>query len=194
MAAIIYSMSSMMLQIRNMKSNRCKAIVIEELVKLGLRYKYVELGEVELKRDAPLEKLQLIDAALQKSGLELIVHISSQLIEKIKGSIIQFINSSDELRRSSLSEYISKRVNFDYNYLSNKFSGSEGMTIEEYLINQRIEEVKKLLVSDTLSLCNIAYRLHYSGVAHLSNQFKKITGSTPSKYRQHYHNSCINPL
>jgi AraC family transcriptional regulator len=68
------------------------------------------------------------------------------------------------------------------------------MTIEEYLINQRIEEVKKLLVSDTLSLCNIAYRLHYSGVAHLSNQFKKITGSTPSKYRQHYHNSCINPL
>jgi len=187
-------MSSMMLQIRNMKSNRCKAIVIEELIKLGLRYKYVELGEVELNRDAPMEKLQLIDAALKKSGLELMGYNKSQLIEKIKGSIIQFINSSDELRRSSLSEYISKRVNFDYNYLSNKFSGSEGMTIEEYLINQRIEEVKKLLVSDTLSLCNIAYRLHYSGVAHLSNQFKKITGSTPSKYRQHYHNSCINPL
>jgi YesN/AraC family two-component response regulator len=174
----------MLLQIRNMESERCKTIVKEELNKLNLPYGYVELGEVELKEDIANEELKLLGAALKKSGLELIVDNTSQLIDKIKIAIKHLVYCSDNLLRPSTSEYLSKSVNYDYNYISKIFSKNEGVTIEKYIILERIERVKKLLITGKFSLSEIAYMLLYSSVAHLSNQFKKVTGLTPFVFRQ----------
>ncbi len=174
----------MMLHIRNMESGRCKAMVKNELNKLGLHYKTVELGEVELKENISREKLQLIDIALRDAGLELMNDKKSHLIEKIKTAIYQLIYLSDDLPKPNFSDYISKKVNHDYNYVSNLFSGAQGITIEKYIIAQKIERVKELLVYCELSLSDIAYKLQYSSVAHLSNQFKKVTGLTPTFFRQ----------
>jgi YesN/AraC family two-component response regulator len=184
----------MRLQIRNMESERCKTIVKEELNRLGLLYDSVELGEVELKENVSDEELQLIGAALKKSGLELIVDNTSQLIEKIKIAIKHLVYCSDDLHRPNASEYLSKRVNFDYNYLSKIFSNIEGITIEKYIIQERIERVKKLLITGKFSLSEIAYMLLYSSVAHLSNQFKKVTGLTPFVFRQLIDNSIQKPV
>jgi len=167
-----------------MESERCITLVKEELNKLGLDFSSVELGEVELKRNVSYEELQLIDAALKKSGLELIGNNTNQLIGKIKIAIKHLVYCSDDLFRLNASEYISERVNHNYNYLSKIFSGREGITIEKYIIRVRIERVKKLLIADNFSLSEIAYKLMYSSVAHLSNQFKKITGFTPFVFRQ----------
>jgi AraC-like DNA-binding protein len=167
-----------------MESSRCKAMVVNELNKLGLHYKTVELGEVELKENLSREKLLLIDIALKSAGLELINDKKSLLVEKIKAAIYQLIYLSDNLPKPNYSDYISKKVNHDYNYLSNLFSRLQGITIEKYIIAQKIERVKELLVYDELSLSDIAYKLQYSSVAHLSNQFKKVTGLTLSFFRQ----------
>lgn len=177
----------MMLHIRNMESDRCIKVVKDELKKLGIRYKTVELGEVELEEVISLEKRQMIDMALRSAGLELIDDKKSTIIEKIKEAIFQLIYLADDLHKSNFSDYISMKVNYDYAYLSNIFSSTEGITIEKYIIAQKIECVKELLAYTTLSLNNIAFRLQYSSVAHLSNQFKKITGLTPSLYRQLRH-------
>jgi len=142
------------------------------------------LGEVELKENISSEKLQLIDAALREVGLELINNNKNRLIEKIKATIYQLVYLSDDLPKPNFSVFISQRVNHDYPYLSNLFSGMQGMTIEKYIIAQKIERVKELLVYDKLSLSNIAYKLQYSSVAHLSNQFKKVTGLTPTFFMQ----------
>jgi len=174
----------MRLQIRNMESERCKTIVKEELNRLGLLYDSVELGEVELKENLSVEELQAINAALKKSGLELIVDNTNQLIEKIKMAINHLVYSSDDLLRPNTSEYLSKRVNYDYNYISKIFSNVEGITIEKYIIRERIDRVKKLLITGNFSLSEIAYMLLYSSVAHLSNQFKKVTGLTPNDFKQ----------
>jgi AraC-like DNA-binding protein len=174
----------MRLQIRNMESERCKTIVKEEMNRLGLPYDSVELGEVELKHNVSSEELQLIDAALKKSGLELIVDNTSLLIGQIKTAIKHMVYCSDGLVRPNASEYLSKRVNHDYNYISKIFSSIEGITIEKYIILERIERVKKLLITGNFSLSEIAYKLLYSSVAHLSNQFKKVTGLTPFAFRQ----------
>ena len=175
----------MMLRIRNMESDRCKAVVKEELNKLGLIYKSVELGEVELKENNISSiKMQLIDSALKKSGLELMPDNKTILIDKIKDAITHLVYFSDEISRPTFSEYICKQVNYDYNYLSKIFSEIEGMTIEKYIITQRIERVKELLVCERLSLNEIAYKMLYSSVSHLSNQFKKVTGLSPVQYRQ----------
>ena len=173
----------MMLRIRNMESDRCKTIVIEELNKLGLHYKSVELGEVELKDNISNLKMQLIDSALKKSGLELMANNKSILIDKIKDAINHLVYFSEDLSRPNFSDYISKKVNYDYNYLSKIFSEGEGITIEKYIIHQRIERVKELLIYDGLSLNEIAYKMLYSSVAHLSNQFKKVTGLSPAQFR-----------
>jgi YesN/AraC family two-component response regulator len=174
----------MRLQIRNMESDRCKTLVKEELHRLGFTYDSVELGQVELRKDASAEELRLIYAALKKSGLELIVDNSSQLVGKIKMAIKHMVYCSDGLHRINTSEYLTKRVNFDYNYLSKIFSKIEGITIEKYVIRVRIERAKKLLLSGKFSLSEIAYMLLYSSVAHLSNQFKKVTGLTPFVFKQ----------
>jgi AraC-like DNA-binding protein len=175
----------MMLLIRNMESDRCKRIVKEELKKLGVQYKYVELGEAELVKKISSEEFQLLDIALKKSGLELMSDHKTVLIDKIKESINQLLLHMDDIDVPGISDYISKRVSNGYSYLSKIFSEIEGITIEKYYIIQRINRVKDLLVYDGLSLNEIAFKLHFSSVAHLSNQFKKVTGLTPFNFRQY---------
>jgi len=173
-----------------MESNRCKTAVKNELIKLGLQYKRVELGAVELKENISVENLHLIDIALRNAGLELMADKKTQIVEKIKLAVNQLICLSDDFPKPNFSDYISKNVNFDYAYLSNLFSGSQGITIERYIILQKIERVKELLLFGECCLREIAYKLQYSSVAHLSNQFKKITGITPSFFRQLQNNKC----
>ena len=174
----------MMLRIRNMESDRCITMVKDELSKHGLQYKNVELGKVELKGNISGEKLRLVDMGLRNAGLELMEDKKSRLIEMIKVTIYQLIYLSDDLPKQNYSDYISKKVNRDYAFLSNLFSGVQGVTIEKYIIAQKINRVKELLVYCKLSLSDIAYKLQYSSVAHLSNQFKKVTGLTPSFFKQ----------
>lgn len=174
----------MLLQIRNMESDRCKALVRKELANLGLHYKKVELGEVELKDSISEEQLKLIDTALRNYGFELMYDKNNRIIEKIKSSVFQLIYKSDDLPKQNFSGFISRVVNRDYTYLSNLFSSIQGLTIESYIIQQKISRIKELLVHDNISLSNIAFKLKYSSVAHLSNQFKKVTGLTPSFFKK----------
>jgi len=174
----------MMLHIRNMESGRCIIVVKNELNKLGLRYKNVELGEVELVGTISGEKLKLMDIELRNFGLELMGDRKTILVEKIKTAVYQLIYLSDDLPKSSYSEYISSKVNLDYAGLSHLFASMQGVTIGKYIIEQKIERVKELLVYDNLSLGDIAYKLQYSSVAHLANQFKKVTGLTLSFFRE----------
>jgi YesN/AraC family two-component response regulator len=174
----------MMLLIRNMESERCKTIVKQELRKLGVHYTYVELGEVEILVKLSSEKQNLLADALKKSGLELMVNQKTLLIDKIKEAVNEYIYSSDDITHPNFSAFITQKVNYDYNYLSKTFSEREGMTIEKYFIQQRIDRVKEMLVYGGFSLNEIAYKMLFSSVAHLSNQFKKVTGLTPFNFRQ----------
>lgn len=167
-----------------MVSIRCKMIVKSELEKLGLHFKTVELGEVdilELLTNVTRNKLMV---ALKKSGLELMDDKKSILIEKVKNVIIEMVHYTDEYPNINFSEFISERLNYDYTYLSNLFSEVQGTTIEKFIIYHKIERVKELIVYDELNLSEIAFKMHYSSVAHLSNQFKKITGLTPSHFKK----------
>jgi len=159
-------------------------IVKEELKKLGMKYVFVDLGVVEVMEDITPEQRELLKANLLKSGLELLDDKRSILIEKIKNVITELIHYSDELPRVNYSDYISKKLGYDYTYLSNIFSEVKGTTIQQFIIINKIERVKELLLYDELNLTEIAYKLHYSSVAHLSNQFKKITGLSPSFFKQ----------
>ena len=174
----------MKLYIKFMVSLRCKMIVKEELKKLGLKYVVVDLGVVEVMEDITPEQRELLKANLLKSGLELLDDKRSILIEKIKNVITELIHYSDELPRVNYSDYISEKLDYDYTYLSNIFSEVKGTTIQQFIIINKIERVKELLLYDELNLTEIAYKLHYSSVAHLSNQFKKITGLSPSFFKQ----------
>jgi len=167
-----------------MVSLRCKLMVKEELKTLGLHYVSVDLGMVEIMEEMTQEQHDLLKKNLLKSGLELLDDKRSILIEKIKNVIIEMIHYSDELPTDNYSEYISKKLDYDYTYLSNIFSEVKGITIQQFIINHKIERVKELLLYDELNLTEISYRLHYSSVAHLSNQFKKVTGLSPSFYKQ----------
>jgi AraC-like DNA-binding protein len=159
-------------------------MVKEELKTLGLHYVSVDLGMVEIMEEMTQEQHDLLKKNLLKSGLELLDDKRSILIEKIKNVIIEMIHYSDELPTDNYSEYISKKLDYDYTYLSNIFSEVKGITIQQFIINHKIERVKELLLYDELNLTEISYRLHYSSVAHLSNQFKKVTGLSPSFYKQ----------
>jgi len=161
-------------------------IVKSELEQLGLHFVKIELGEVEIMEDVSAKQLAELNIALKKSGLELMDDRKSILIEKIKKIIIELVHYSDldEPLRINFSTYLSKKLNYDYTYLSNLFSEVQGTTIEHFLIIHKIERVKELLVYDELTVTEIAYKLHYSSVAHLSTQFKKITGLTPSHFKQ----------
>ena len=174
----------MMLYIRNMECDRCKTIVKTELDKLGLLCKSIELGEVEIVENISREKLQLIDIVLRNVGLELMENKKGRIVEKIKEVIYELIYESDNIARPNFSEYISKKVNRDYTYLSTLFSSVQSITIEKYIIAQRMDRVKELLMYDEMSLSHIAFIMKYSSVAHLSNTFKKVTGLTPSFYKQ----------
>ena len=159
-------------------------MVKEELVKLGLHYIIVDLGMVDILEDITKQQHQQLKENLLKSGLELLDDKRSILIEKIKNLIIEMIHYSDDLPKINYSDYISEKLNYDYTYLSNIFSEVKGITIQQFIIIHKIEKVKELLLYDELNLTEISYKLHYSSVAHLSNQFKKITGLSPSFYKQ----------
>lgn len=174
----------MKLFIKNMVCNRCKMVVQAEMEKLGLHPVSVELGEVTLTETDIEPEKQKLSKNLQALGFELIDNRKSRIIEKIKNVIIDLVHHQDSDTKYNLSEVLSGELHLDYNYLSSLFSEVEGTTIEKYFIAQRIEKVKELLVYDELSLSEIAYRLNYSSVAYLSNQFKKITGLTPSHFRK----------
>ena len=159
-------------------------VVKYELTKLGLHYTVVELGEADIMEDiSPLQREQL-KAALLKSGLELIDDKKSVLIQKIKNVIIELVHYSEEPLAINFSEYLSQKLQHDYTYLANLFSEVQGTTIEHFMIAHKIERVKELLVYDELKLTEIAYQMHYSSVAHLSAQFKKVTGLTPTHFKQ----------
>src|SRR5258706_3764930 len=167
-----------------MVSNRCKLAVKEELKKLGLHFIVVELGEVEIMEDITSEQRQQLQVGLFSSGLELMDDKKAVLIERINNVIIEMVHHSEELPKVNYSDYISDKLNYDYTYLSNLFSEVKGITIQQFIIVNKIERAKELLLYDELNLTEISYKLHYSSVAHLSNQFKKITGLTPSEYKK----------
>ena len=174
----------MHLYIKYMVSLRCKMLVKEELKKLGLHYVIVELGTVEILEDITDEQREQMKVNLLRSGLELLDDKKSILIEKIKGVIVEMIHHSEVLPKVNFSDYLSEKLGYDYTYLSNVFSEVKGITIQHYIIMHKIEKVKELLLYDELNLTEISYRLHYSSVAHLSSQFKKTTGLSPSFYKQ----------
>ena len=174
----------MKLFIKNMVCIRCKMVVKAELANLGLHYTTVDLGEVEITGDISANQIDQLKTALLKSGLELMDDKKSVLIQKIKNIIVELVHYSEEPLVVKFSEYLSEKLNYDYTYLANLFSEVQGTTIEKFLIAHKIERVKELLVYNELNLTEIAYLMHYSSVAHLSNQFKKITGLTPSHFKQ----------
>lgn len=159
-------------------------MVKEELKKLGLHYVIVELGMVEILEDITQIQHDELKINLLKSGLELLDDKKSILIEKIKAVIIEMIHYADELPKVNYSDYINEKLHYDYTYLANVFSEVRGITIQQFIIIHKIEKVKELLLYDELNLTEISYKLHYSSVAHLSNQFKKVTGLSPSFYKQ----------
>ena len=167
-----------------MVSLRCKMIVKEELTKLGLKYVVVELGMVEILEDITEHQREQLKINLHKSGLELLDNKKSILIEKIKNVVTEMIHYSDELPNVNYSDYISEKLDYDYTYLSNTFSEVKGITIQQFIINHKIERVKELLLYNELNLTEIANKMNYSSVAHLSNQFKKVTGLSPSYFKQ----------
>jgi AraC-like DNA-binding protein len=171
------------LYIKNMVCIRCKMIVKYELEKLGLQYKTVELGEVEIVDKLSEDQLENLSDALKATGLELMEDNKKILVEKIKTTIIELIHFNDEQIKINLSDYLSEKLNHNYTYLSNLFSEVKGTTIEQFYLANKIEKVKELLVYDELNLTEIAWKLHYSSVSHLSNQFKKMTGLTPSHFK-----------
>lgn len=174
----------MKVYIKNMVCNRCIMVVKNELEKLGFRSVSLKLGEVELEKEIDDKEKSIINNHLQTFGFELIDDKKSRVIEKIKNTIIDLVHHQDNDAKTNLSDVLSSKLHHDYNYLSNLFSKVEGTTIEKYFIAQKIEKVKELLVYDELSLSEIAFRLNYSSVAYLSNQFKKVTGLTPSYFKQ----------
>ena len=167
-----------------MVSNRCKMLVKEELTKMNLHFMVVDLGEVEIMESLDQEQLLALKTSLAVSGLELMDDKKAVLIEKIKIVITEMIHFTDELPKVNYSEHISNALKYDYTYLSNIFTEIKGITIQQYIINHKIEKAKELIIYDELNLTEIAYKLHYSSVAHLSNQFKKVTGLTPSNFKQ----------
>lgn len=172
------------LYIKNMVCNRCIMVVDNELKKLGFDPQNTILGEVELKKVLSVSEKEKIRNHLQTLGFELIDDRKSRIIEQIKNTIIDIVHHQNNDNKNNLSDVLSSKLNHDYNYLSNLFSEVEGTTIEKYFIAQKIEKVKELLVYNELSLSEIALQLNYSSVAYLSNQFKKVTGLTPSHFKQ----------
>lgn len=173
----------MKLHIKNMVCNRCKMVVKSELEKLGFAPTNVALGEVEIDKELTVNEKKKIDETLRPLGFSIIDDKKSRLIAMVKSLIIELVHQKNNELRINLSDYLSHGLHHDYNYLSNLFSEVEGTTIEKYFIAQKIERVKELLVYDELTLSQIANQMNYSSVAHLSNQFKKVTGLTPSHFK-----------
>lgn len=174
----------MRLYIKFMVSLRCKMFVEDVLQKLGINCHSVELGIVEIEDNITKEQLEEFRLDLKKGGLELLDNKKQILVEKIKTAIVEMIHNTDEVPKVSYSDYLSQKLGYVYTYLSNTFAEVKGITIQQYIIQHKIERVKELLLYDELTLTEIAWKLHYSSVAHLSNQFKKVTGLTPSYFKE----------
>ena len=183
----------MKLHIKYMVSIRCKMVVKAELKKLGLSHSAIELGEVEVNESISSQQLNQFKVALKRYGLELMDDKKSMLIEKIKNVVIEMVHYSDEKIKTSFSDHLAEKLDYDYTYMANLFSEVHGTTIENFIIINKIERVKELLIYNELNLTEIAFKLHYSSVSHLSNQFKKVTGLTPSYFKQLRHKRR-NPL
>ena len=158
--------------------------VKEELKKLGLHFMVVDLGEVDIMEDPTIEQLEALRIGLHSSGLELMDDKKGVLIEKIKNTIIEMIHHSDEIIKTNFSDYLSDKLKYDYTYLSNLFTEVQGTTIAQFITAHKIERIKELMMYDELNITEIAWKMNYSSVAHLSNQFKKFTGLTPTQFKQ----------
>ena len=173
----------MKLYIKYMVSNRCKIAVKEELKKLGLHFMVVDLGEVEIMENITSEQRLALKEALISSGLELMDDKKAILIEKIKNVIVEMVHHSDEMIKTNFSDYLSMKLKHDYTYLANLFSEVQGTTIEQFIISHKIERIKELIIYGELNITEIAWKMNYSSVAHLSNQFKKVTGLSPTHFK-----------
>lgn len=167
-----------------MVSLRCKMLVQEDLKKLGLQHAALEFGIVEILEDVTKKQRDQLKARLLRSGWELLDNKKGMLIEKIKNLVTEIVHYSDEMPKMNHSEYISKKLGQQYSYLANIFAEVQGITIQQYIILEKVERIKELLLFNDLNLKQISYLLHYSSVAHLSNQFKKVTGLSPTYYKQ----------
>jgi AraC-like DNA-binding protein len=174
----------MKLYIKYMVSQRCKMVVQDTLQRLGIYNAIVDLGVVDIQENITQNQHNLLKDALLATGLELLDDNRSILVEKVKNIITEMIHYDDDAPKVNYSEFISEKLGYDYTYLSNIFSEVKGVTIQQYIILHKIEKVKELILYDELNLTEISYKLNYSSVSHLSNQFKKITGLSPSYYRQ----------
>lgn len=173
----------MKLFIKNMVSRRCKMLVDAELKKLRIPHHIVELGEVEVVGQLPKVKQDKLKTALRKARLELMDDKQAILVERIKNVIVEMVHHTGRMPRTNFSDYLSRKLKQDYTTLATLFSQEKGMTIEQFIIIHKIERAKELIMYDELNLTEIAYKMQYSSVAHLSNQFKKITGMTPTYYK-----------
>jgi AraC-like DNA-binding protein len=167
-----------------MVSNRCKLAVKEVLRSLGLHFIVVDLGEVEIMETLTIEQREELKIALHSSGLELMDDKRAVLIEKIKNAIVEMVHHTNEVVKVNFSDYLSEKLNHDYTYLANLFSEVQGTSIEQFIISHKIERIKELIIYDELSITEIAWQMNYSSVAHLSNQFKKMTGLSPIHFKQ----------
>jgi AraC-like DNA-binding protein len=167
-----------------MVSNHCKIAVKAELKRLGLHYIVVDLGEIEIMEELSADQRNQLKDSLLNEGFELMDDKRAVLIEKIINVIIDMIHHTSDRIKINFSDYLSEKLNHDYTYLSNMFSEVKGITIQQFIITHKVERIKELIMYDELNLTEISYLLNYSSVAHLSNQFKKITGLTPSHFKQ----------
>lgn len=167
-----------------MVSNRCKMIVKEELNKLGLHFIFVELGVADVMENIPSDQMDQLCIALKVYGLEIMEDKKAITIEKIKNVIVEMIHHTEEMPNVNFSQFLSEKLHLDYTYLSNLFSEVLGTTIEQYIISHKVERIKELIIYNELNLTQISYKMNYSSVAHLSTQFKKVTGLSPSHFKQ----------
>jgi len=167
-----------------MVSDRCKTAVKEELKKFGLHFIMVDLGEAEIMESLSAGQREQLKIALHGVGFELMDDKKAVLIEKIKNAIIEMVHYTDEMIKVNFSDFLSKKLNYNYTYLANLFSEVQGSSIEQFIISHKIERIKELIIYNELNITEIAWKMNYSSVAHLSNQFKKYTGLTPSHFKQ----------
>jgi len=167
-----------------MVSNRCKLAVKDELKKLGLHFIVVDLGEVEIMEELSIQNHELLKNGLLELGLELMDDKKAILIERIKNIIVEMIHHSEEVVKINLSDFLSEKLHHNYTYLASLFSEVQGTTIEQFVILHKIERIKELMIYDELNITEIAWKMNYSSVAHLSTQFKKVTGLSPTHFKQ----------
>ena len=167
-----------------MVSNRCKMAVKEVLKELGLHFIVVDLGEVDIMEELSTEQMELLKIALLNSGFEIMDNKKAVLIEKIKNTIIELIHHTETNLKTNFSVFLSQKLNYDYTYLANLFSEVQGSTIEQFIISHKVERIKELIIYGELNITEIAWNMNYSSVAHLSNQFKKVTGLTPTHFKK----------